>query len=391
MTDKSFFTIIPYKNKLLKFQKPSQAIAYYKNFQLNLLTGEKSQKKIESWVQTLHFELYNHCEKNRFIHLFYECGYLFEQHSDFINEEDLLAIDITYSHVADFELGPLSKVIKLNLKEGPNFKNYEKKFNQGYRELLEGNCYQFNLTENFCYQFKDNYSPMDFLSKLWQDPSKRGAYASATFIGSMNKLYLSNSPECLFQFEKGELITRPIKGTFKRQTHTINETKSLWKKLIKDKKSQAELYMITDLLRNDLARIDLPKATVTKMKAPLIVPGLIHQYSEIKINLRRHVSLKDIVIKMFPGGSITGAPKKRVMGILHSLENRTRGFYCGSTIVLAPKIAMASINIRSSVIDFKARELSYQAGGGITLLSTAKSEFEELNLKHDSYLTLLTL
>ena len=94
---------------------------------------------------------------------------------------------------------------------------------------------------------------------------------------------------------------------------------------------------------------------------------------------------------MFPGGSITGAPKKRVMSILHKLEKKPRGFYCGSTLLLTPKKAQASINIRSAIFDLKTQELSYKAGGGITLLSTAQNEFLEMTYKRDSFIKLLTL
>ena len=123
----------------------------------------------------------------------------------------------------------------------------------------------------------------------------------------------------------------------------------------------------------------------------LLVPGLIHQYSEIKVPLSQHVTLKNILEKIFPGGSITGAPKKRVMQILKKLESRSRGFYCGSTLLFSKGQIEASINIRSSVVDFKKRSLSYQAGGGITLLSQPQHEFLEMTYKHDSYIDTLTL
>ena len=76
--------------------------------------------------------------------------------------------------------------------------------------------------------------------------------------------------------------------------------------------------------------------------------------------------------------------------ILKRLEQRSRNFYCGSTVFFSENKIDASINIRASVIDFKNLTLSYQAGGGITLLSDVLSEFEEMTYKHDSYIDILT-
>ena len=105
----------------------------------------------------------------------------------------------------------------------------------------------------------------------------------------------------------------------------------------------------------------------------------------IDVKLSYDVSLGKIVEALFPGGSITGAPKKSVVGILDDLENWESGFYCGSTIVLYKEILACSINIRSAVIDFLKFNILYGAGGGITLLSSAEEEFCEMQLKVDSF------
>lgn len=388
MTDHNLYTIIPYKNKFLKFKEALSARVYYKNHYIDLLTGESHRFEIEGWLSELDFSLYGHNRQKRIIHLFYELGFLFEGGLEEVSSSTILGIDIEYGSREFIQLNKKKKKINLSLIEAPHFSDYQKQFNAGYEELLSGNCYQFNLTGLYRYRFDEEYEPLDFISALWSRNEKCGAYASATWCSKINLLFLSNSPECLFQYQAGKLITRPIKGT---QKIMGKKTKAMWSELSRDQKSQAELFMITDLLRNDLNRIDLPTAKVTKKKAPLIVPGLLHQYSEVEIDLSPRVTLKKILENIFPGGSITGAPKKRVMGILKKLESRNRGFYCGSTLIFSKNSLAASINIRSSVIDFHSGELSYQAGGGITLLSEAKSEFLEMTYKHDSYIDTLTL
>lgn len=391
MKGHNLFSIIPYKNSLLKFSKAHSARAYYKNHYIDLLSGEEHLFEIEGWINELDFPVLDHKHDKRFVHLFYELGFLFENLAEEISSTELLAIDITYSQTETITLHNKSKKIILSLKNAPHYHEYEAQFLEGYRELQAGNCYQFNLTGEYNYSFVDDLEPEDFIAALWGQSSGRGAYGSATYVEFLNKLFLSNSPECLFQYKNESLITRPIKGTLKRHSDDKEEIKKLWCELRDDKKSQGELYMITDLLRNDLSRIDLPRSVVVKKKAPLLVPGLIHQFSEIEVKLRAHVTLKNILEKMFPGGSITGAPKKRVMQILKNLEKRSRGFYCGSTLIFSKGQIEASINIRSSVVDFKKCAVNYQAGGGITLLSQTQSEFEEMTYKHDSYIDILTL
>lgn len=391
MKGHNLYSIIPYKKDLLKFSDAISARAYYKNHYIDLLTGDNHPFEIEGWIKTLDFPVHNHSIENRFIHLFYELGFLFEEMSEEIKSTELLAIDIEYSKVESVVVPKKSKKIILSLLDAPHFHDYEKKFYEGYRELQKGNCYQFNLTGEYNYSFEEDLEAHDFIAALWGEGKGRGAYGSATYVEFLDKLFLSNSPECLFQYSDDTLITRPIKGTLKRTSDDVHEIKKLWQELRDDKKSQGELYMITDLLRNDLSRIDLPQSMVTKKKALLLVPGLVHQYSEIAVKLRSHVTLKNILEKIFPGGSITGAPKKRVMQILNLLEKRSRGFYCGSTLVFKNRQIEASINIRSSVVDFENFTLNYQAGGGITLLSQSQSEFEEMTYKHDSYIDILTL
>lgn len=390
MTVRNLYTIIPYRSQLLKFSEAKSARAYYKNHYIDLLTGINHPYEIEGWIASLDFKVIDHVHEKRFIHLFYELGFMFEGIMEEVGSLELLAIDIEYSKVRPTGLDKNPRKINLSLKDAPHFHDYEDKFTQGYSELKEGNCYQFNLTGEYVYSFDEELTAIDFISNLWKEKKNRGAYSSATYIEAMDKLFLSNSPECLFQYNNGVLTSRPIKGTLKRKSDESAEIRKLWGELVQDKKSQAELFMIADLLRNDLSRIDLPQSVVTKKKAMLLVPGLIHQYSEIKVQLRPHITLKNILEKIFPGGSITGAPKKRVMIILKNIERRTRSFYCGSTLIFSKGSVEASINIRSSVIDFKNLTLNYQAGGGITLLSSAKSEFEEMTYKHDSYIDILT-
>jgi para-aminobenzoate synthetase component 1 len=388
VTDNNLYSIIPYKNQLIRLDEALTAVAYYPHHTIDLLTGEKKSYDFNFWIVENQNRQLVVFEKNpRVIHLFYELGFLIEKELDLLNPETLLVIDIQFKSF--HEISPeSSNAIQLQSITIPEFSDYKNCFVLGFQELLKGNCYQFNLTYPYLYKFNETLKPHDFIFSLWKSESARGAFGSATYIPFFKKLFLSNSPECLFQFKEETLTSMPIKGTFKR-----NETDDwlpLWRKLLKDKKSQAELYMISDLLRNDLSQIELPVAQIIRKKFPKLVPGLLHQCSQIDVKLSSSVNLWRVIEKIFPGGSITGAPKKRAMKLIHSLEKRERGFYCGSTLILFEKMVSASINIRSSVIDFENHTLLYQAGGGITLLSDAKIEFEEMTYKHNSFIHTLT-
>lgn len=390
MTDHNLFSIIPYKNQLIQLDQAISAKAYYRHHVIDLLSGVKVESDFLKWIQIYQQHSLGLFQKNpKVIHLFYELGFLVEKEIHLLDEETLLAIEIEYSNYQEVNIEEGHEQISLELLSTPDFKDYKTAFEEGYAELVKGNCYQFNLTFPYLYAFKKKYTPKDFIFALWKKRNTRGAYGSATYIPFFKKLFLSNSPECLFQYKKNILSTMPIKGTLPRAEGT--NWLPLWNQLINDKKSQAELYMISDLLRNDLSRIELPRAIVVKKKFPKLVPGLLHQVSQINVELSDGVSLWRVIEKVFPGGSITGAPKVRAMKLIDHLEKRQRGFYCGSTIILFKEMKSASINIRSSTIDFKSQELHYQAGGGITLLSQLEEEYREMTYKHNSFIRSLTV
>jgi anthranilate/para-aminobenzoate synthase component I len=386
--DHNLFSIIPYKDQLIKLEGARSARAIYQHFTIDLLNGKRLSSEFSEWISAYQKKRLSDDEKYpRIIHLFYELGFLIEKNFQFLGPDTLLAVDIEFEFFKEIQLEEVEE-LQLKRMTYPLLSDYRSAFEEGYQELIMGNCYQFNLTFPFSYSFEKKYTPLDFIFSLWKDAEKRGAYGSATYIPYFKKLFLSNSPECLFQYKQNIISSMPIKGTM-----LWNEAKSwrpLWKKLVADKKSQAELYMISDLLRNDLSRIEHPKAVVTKKKFPKLVPGLLHQYSQIDVELSNEVSLWRVIEKIFPGGSITGAPKLRAMRLIERLEKRERGFYCGSTLILFKKMKSASINIRSSTIDFDRYELLYQAGGGITLLSEVDDEYKEMTYKLNSFIRSLT-
>lgn len=377
------------KGRIRKYSNPSFATLYKLRTKIDLLTGKEEPFEGQHLLDLWHDQGLEDTKK--IFHLFYELGHLIEgiESKTFSKHNPILAIEIHYQDSVDQDAPKKKESSILHEYYRELYGVYQASFNSGYDALMRGDCYQFNLTYPFRYE-SDDLLELDHLSSfLFSDTERTGAYAHLTCLPSLERIYLSNSPECLFQGKMQEdhlkLWTMPIKGTIKCSDDEVEEK---WEELKRSVKDQAELYMITDLLRNDMTRIEQTPSKVVKKKLPLKVPGLLHQYSLIKVNLSKSITLKKILQGLFPGGSITGAPKKRVMSILDVLENEPRGFYCGSTVILDEDIIGASINIRSGEYDLSSKMLKIHAGGGITLESDCDHEYLEMQAKKDSFLSL---
>lgn len=383
------------KNGFIALEKPSSAFLYYRKKRVNLCTGDVTRYCFSQFRDRLaRKKLISNDKTYHVYHLFYESAPYF-QNDDFIHEsfEGPLAVEINYkkSRACSLPQPQINKRIRCKSEHEPSFQDYQEGFDQIQKHLHRGDAYQVNYTWPFLYRFKKPLGVECLLSRLWQDSQNIGAFAHASWLPSLGLLLVSNSPECLFQARlrdgKALLESMPIKGTV-----TLNENDDVnkaWIKLRNSVKERAELNMITDLMRNDLSRIELPRAIVEKKAIPLRVPGLLHQYSKVSVELCAAIKLGRVLQSIFPGGSVTGAPKKRVQEIIDSVEKSPRGFYCGSTLVLGPKISAASINIRSGEYWSEQGLLKLHAGGAVTLGSGVRSEYEEMHSKAQSFCRLL--
>ena len=374
--------------------RPHKARLYYKHHTLDLLTGRKVPGGAKDILKDLHeVPLSATFARPKVMHLAFEMGHFFTGLDELVPGHIPLAIEIEYLEARNVELDELweGKALSPQLRflQVPSLDTYAHAFDRVQEELLDGNCYQVNLTAPFYLTWDRRHRPSDFIRTLWSDPNRIGAYAHATWISTMGKLVLSNSPECLVQrrmMDSGpELYSMPIKGTL--PLNRSEDFKRTWHKMRSSLKEESELNMITDLVRNDLSKVARPLARVTAKHRPLQVPGLLHQYSIVSCPMTHEVTWGRILQTLFPGGSVTGAPKKRVMSLIHQLEPEPRGLYCGSTWLAYRDTLAASINIRTAEIDMSAREMKYGAGGGVTLRSTVESEFEEMMRKTESFLS----
>ncbi|MEM6534362.1 MAG: anthranilate synthase component I family protein [Pseudomonadota bacterium] len=243
--------------------------------------------------------------------------------------------------------------------------------------IREGDIYQANLAERFSAAIEPGQSLFaTYLDMRSASPAPFGAFARFS-----DRTLASTSPERLVSLSANGLATaQPIKGTITRGADPSADMK-LQKQLLASQKDRAENLMIVDLLRNDLSRVCAPHTVNTPSLCKLeTFTGLHHLTSTVTGQLRAGHDGFDLLAAVFPGGSITGAPKQRAMEIITELEDRPRGTYCGSLGYICFDGAL-DFNILIRTAEFRAGEVTYATGAGITLPSDPDREFEEIMLK----------
>jgi len=236
--------------------------------------------------------------------------------------------------------------------------------------LHAGDCYQVNLAQRFHATCTgDSWGAFQQLCKAL--PAPMAAYFSQSDFEC-----LSLSPERFLAISGGRISTHPIKGTRPRHQDAQLDRQSA-DELQTSEKDRAENLMIVDLLRNDLGLSCVPGSIrVTDLFAIESYANVHHMVSRIEGQLRPEIHPLKALLAAFPGGSITGAPKKRAMEIIAELEPDPRLFYCGSAFYcdIGGKLD-SSILIRSLV--HRNDDLYCWGGGGIVADSTADAEYQE--------------
>jgi para-aminobenzoate synthetase component 1 len=188
---------------------------------------------------------------------------------------------------------------------------------------------------------------------------------------------VSASPERFLKVDRnGTVETRPIKGTRRRPRSPIADLYA-GTELATSEKDRSENVMIVDLLRNDLSRIcEVDSLSVDRLCEIETFPFLLHMVSSIRGRLKENVSLSQLMAAIFPGGSITGAPKIRAMEIIAEIEPTVRGPYCGCLGYISTNGDM-DWNILIRTLTCSHGWWQFQVGGGIVADSQPEQEEEE--------------
>jgi aminodeoxychorismate synthase component I len=240
--------------------------------------------------------------------------------------------------------------------------------------LAAGDCYQVNLTQPFTAPLSG--PPCALFARLARlHPAPHAAYLD---LG--DSVVLCNSPELLLRRRGRRVETRPIKGTRPRGSDPLSDA-ALATELQHDGKERAEHVMIVDLERNDLGRVCLPGSVrVDGLFGLETHPTLHHLVTRVGGTLRDDVDTAALLAAVFPGGSITGAPKMRAMEIIAELEEHPRGVYTGALGLIAPGGDLElGLPIRTAVV--AGGQVRWHAGGGIVADSDPERELAEAWLK----------
>ena len=236
--------------------------------------------------------------------------------------------------------------------------------------LLEGDCYQVNLTQRFVAScVGDPWVAYQVLREVNSAPF-------SAYLNTPHAQILSSSPERFLCVHNGNVETKPIKGTRPRKT-TIDEDCLQINELVRSDKDRAENLMIVDLLRNDLGKACKPGSVkVPSLFTVESYATVHHLVSTVTGELADGCHALDLLKQCFPGGSITGAPKIRAMEIIEELEPNRRGVYCGAIGYVSFDGNMDT-NIAIRTLVHVNGTIRFWVGGGIVNDSVLNEEYQE--------------
>lgn len=274
--------------------------------------------------------------------------------------------------MAETELAPQHSLPRLpGLTSNFSREDYLQAVRRAIAYIHAGDCFQVNLAQRLL--LPQTISPLTAYARLRDaSPATFGGYFD---LGEY--AVASSTPERFVRMNsRGELETRPIKGTRPRGT-TPEKDQALRQELRASAKDRAENIMIVDLLRNDLGRVaeygsvQVPELCLVESNA-----AVHHLVSAVTARLRPGLTAVDVLRAVFPGGSVTGAPKVRAMEIIAELEPTMRGAYCGTLGYLGFDGAMDT-NILIRTLTLGRGWVQFPVGGGIVADSTPEAEYDE--------------
>jgi len=257
---------------------------------------------------------------------------------------------------------------------------YIEKIDALRRHILRGDCYEINFCQEFfAEQIPANLSP----ELLYQNLVRASPNPFATYYRQQGSSLMCASPERFLARRGQQLISQPIKGTASRNLANEQADRQQAINLQASAKERSENVMVVDLVRNDLSQICRRGTVQVDELFGLYTYPQVHQLiSTISGTLAGGVSFIDILKATFPMGSMTGAPKTRVMQLIEAYETTQRGLFSGSVGYIAPNGDFDfNVVIRSLLYNSLTHYLSYQVGSGITWYSKPADEYEECLLK----------
>jgi para-aminobenzoate synthetase component I len=238
--------------------------------------------------------------------------------------------------------------------------------------IASGDVYQINFT----YPISCKYEGDAFV--VYERLNEESPMPYSSFIRTPETCVVSNSPELFIAQDHGKLYTKPLKGTMPRG-RTVAEDKANLELLSTSEKDKAELLMIVDLERNDLNKICKKGSVAVSSLFEIERYNYVFQQSATVSGELKTDSLYEKLSALFPGGSITGAPKIRAMELIKGLESGPRRLYTGSVGFISKN--HMSLNIAIRTLYTVDGSMVYHVGGGIVTDSDPDNEWLETKIK----------
>ncbi|HEX6332806.1 MAG TPA: anthranilate synthase component I family protein, partial [Flavisolibacter sp.] len=291
----------------------------------------------------------------------------------FADDPDSVYAAIQSRNIPDLTL-PAAPMLQPRLTKD----EYLEKINRLRQHIHRGDCYEIN----FCQEFYAEDASIDPVSTYLQLTGVSPNPFSACYRVHDSWLMCASPERFLFR-EGKRILSQPIKGTMQRDVADPRADEGLRRKLSESEKERAENVMIVDLVRNDLSRVCTDASVqVDELFGIYTFPQVHQMISTISGSLRDDARFSDVLRATFPMGSMTGAPKHRVMQLIDTYETAARGIFSGSVGYFMPgRDFDFNVVIRSMMYNSATRYLSYQVGSGITFYSNAEAEWEECMLK----------
>ena len=252
--------------------------------------------------------------------------------------------------------------------------------------ILRGDCYEIN----FCQEFFAEKAVIDPLA-VYERLTTLSPNPFAAYYKVNDKYCCCASPERYLKKNGRTIFSQPIKGTSKRDHDDQLQDEANKQYLLQSPKERSENVMVVDLVRNDMSRVCVPGSVKVEELFGLYSFPQVHQMiSTISGELEPDAGIVDILRATFPMGSMTGAPKIRVMQLIEQYEQTRRGLFSGTIGYIRPDGDFDfNVVIRSMMYNATEQYLSFQTGGGITFYSDPEKEYEECLLKAEAMLKII--
>jgi para-aminobenzoate synthetase component 1 len=301
------------------------------------------------------------------------------------NEKEMLiegaSPDKVFAEINEVSSADSLAMNRVNIKNRVSKKEYIQIVEKLKEHILRGDCYEINFCQEF---FAENaeIDPVTVYKKL--------SLISPNPFSALYKIndqwLICASPERFLKKQGNKILSQPIKGTSKRIISNDEKDNLSKDELSNSAKDRSENVMVVDLVRNDLAKVCKEGTVkVDELYGIYSFPQVHQMISTVSGELKDNISFGEIIKATFPMGSMTGAPKKRVMELIEQYEKTKRGIFSGGLGYISPNGDFDfNVVIRSIMYNASSKFLSYQVGSGITYYSDPQKEWEECLLKAEA-------